>query len=254
MDLGLRGRVALVAGSSRGIGLAVASTLLHEGASVTITGRDAEGVSLATKQLGNKDRVLAVVGDSSTREGVENAMGATLDRFGHLDIVIGCIGDGRGETGWEHGETGWAQAFDRNLWPAVALAESVVPVLANRPGAVIVLVSSIAGRERLGPLPYGTAKAAVSAYATRLGAETAELGIRVVCVEPGNVLVPGGRWHEKLDANPDGVTAMLSRDVPLRRFADPAEIADVIVFLASDRASFVTATSVVADGGQVRGG
>lgn len=253
MDLGLHGRVALVAGSSRGIGATTASTLLREGAYVTVTGRDAENLSTAAKELAS-DRVLAVPGDLSTRDGVEAAVHATVERFGGIDIVVGCIGDGRGEPGWEHGERGWARSFERNLWPAVNLAEVAVPVLSGRPGAVIVLVGSIAGRERLGPVPYGTAKAAVSAYAARLGAETAKLGIRVVCVEPGNVLVPGGRWQEKLDADPAAINAMISRDVPLGRFADPAEIADVIVFLASDRAAFVTATTVVVDGGQVRGG
>ena len=254
----MRGRVALVAGSSRGVGLATATALLREGARVTVTGRDADRLAnaeatLAVIEPDAAERLLAVRADLGDRDGVAAAADATVERFGGLDIAVGCIGDGRGKPGWEHGERGWAQAFEANLWPAVHLGEVATPLLAGRPGAAIVFVGSIAGRERLGPAPYGAAKAAVSAYANRLAAATAAIGVRVVCVAPGNVLVPGGRWQQRLDADPDATAAMLAREVPLGRFAEPAEIADVIVFLASERASFVTGTTVVVDGGQSHG-
>jgi 3-oxoacyl-[acyl-carrier protein] reductase len=234
--------------------LATASALVAEGAFVTLTGRDAAQLELAAKSLDAGDRVLAVAGDIGTTAGAASALQATVDRFGGIDLVVGCLGDGGGAPGWEHGQKAWAAAFERNLWPAVRLCEAAIPRLAGRADAAIVLVGSITGRERLGPVPYGTAKAALAAYASRLAATTAPLGVRVVCVEPGNVLVPDGAWQHKLDADPDGVAAMLANDVPLGRFASPAEIADVITFLVSRRASFVTGTTVVVDGGQVHSG
>jgi 3-oxoacyl-[acyl-carrier protein] reductase len=254
MDLSLEGRVAFVAGSSRGIGRACVARLAAEGASVAVTGRTPGAVEEAVATLtggGNAATVLGWSGDLSTVAGIGDALGATMERFGRLDVLVSCIGDGRGRPGWEHGDRAWAETFEKNLWPSVRLCEQAVPLLTGA-GAAIVLVGSIAGRERLGPLPYGTAKAALAAYATRLAEQVATLGIRVVCVEPGNVLVSGGRWEERLVTEPDAVTAMLERDVLLRRLASPEEVADVICFLASSRASFMTATRVVVDGGQTR--
>lgn len=251
MDLDLDGRVALVAGSSRGIGRACAACLYAEGASVVLTGRSAETLEPAVAAIGgqNTARVLAIVGDLASPEGITAALSKTIDRFGRLDIVVCCIGDGRGRPGWDQGATVWSDAFEKNLWPAVRLSEQAIPFLAGKSSS-IVLVGSIAGRERLGPVPYGTAKAALAAYATRLAEQVAPLGIRVTCVEPGNILVSDGRWEERIRSEPDVVKAMLEHDVPQRRLGTPEEVADVICFLASDRASFMTATRVVVDGGQ----
>lgn len=251
MDLGLEGRVAFVAGSSRGIGRSVAQQFLREGASVVVTGRSPERIAETVDVLAQADasRVLGHVGDLALPDEITKALVATVERFGHIDVVVSCIGDGRGSIGWEQGEHAWSQMFERNLWPAIRLCEQAIPMLAGRSSS-IVLVGSIAGRERLGPIPYGTAKAALAAYATRLAEHVAHLGIRVICVEPGNVLVPGGRWEERLRSEPDVVNAMLKRDVLAGRLAEPEEIADAVVFLASSRASFINATRVVVDGGQ----
>ena len=256
MDLGIEDRVALVAGSSGGIGLAVATRLHIEGACVVVTGRRADPVDLAVTEFGaaGTDRVLGVVGDLAQADGIATALSATLERFGRLDIVVACIGDGTGRPGWDQGVDGWSAALATNLWPAVRLCEAVIPHLGARRGSVIVLIGSIAGRERLGPIAYGTAKAAVAAYATRLAAEVGAAGVRVVCVEPGNVLVSGGRWEQRCAADPEAVAAMLDREVALGRFAATEEIADVIAFAVSDRASFVTGSTIVVDGGQCRAG
>ena len=251
MELNLDGKVVFVAGSSRGIGRAIVERFHAEGASVVVSGRSAERVTQTVAEIGPDDasRLFSCVGDLGTREGVADALRATMERFLQLDIVVACIGDGQGKPGWDQGEDAWDGAFNKNLWPAVHLCEQAIPLLARGPSS-IVLVGSIAGRERLGPIPYGTAKAALAAYATRLAEHVAPLQIRVVCVEPGNVLVRGGRWERRLREEPEAVAQMLQHDVLLGRFARPEEIADAVVFLASERASFITATRVVVDGGQ----
>jgi 3-oxoacyl-[acyl-carrier protein] reductase len=254
MDLQLKDKVVLISGSSNGIGLACATRLFIEGARVVLTGRSPERLFSAASEMVAMDqaRVLTLAGDLTTVEGIGSALTATGQAFGQLDIVIGCIGNGRGRAGWEQGEAEWQRTMAENLWPAVRLSEQAVPLLSGREDAAIVLVGSIAGRERLGPIAYGTAKAGLAAYATRLGSQVADLGIRVVCVEPGNVLIPGGRWAERLESDPESVEAILASDVPQHRLGTPEEIANVVCFLASPLASFVTATRVVVDGGQSR--
>jgi 3-oxoacyl-[acyl-carrier protein] reductase len=251
VELDLEGRVALVAGSSRGIGLACASRLHAEGAAVVITGREQQSLERAADHVARvgPDRLLAVNADLADLDGIRSALSATIESFHRLDVVICCIGDGRGTPGWAQGPSAWSDTFEANLWPAVRLCEEAIPLLSGGPSSII-LVGSITARERLGPVAYGTAKAALAAYSTRLAAEVAGLGIRVICVEPGNVLVPGGRWAERISTEPHEVQAMLNRDVPLQRLGSPEEVADVICFLASDRASFVTGTRIVVDGGQ----
>ncbi len=254
MDLNLHGKVAFVAGSSNGIGLSVVTQMHAEGASVVITGRTSERVEKAATTLRNLDssRVLTFVGDLATTAGAHEALQATLDRFHRLDIVIGCIGDGQGRLGWSQGAATWSDTFGKNLWPAIRLCEEAIPILSEQPTSSVVLVGSISGRERMGPIAYGTAKAALAAYSSKLAAEVASMGIRVNCVEPGNVLVPGGRWQERLQEEPERINSMLEREVLLKRFGTPEEIASVITFLASERSSFVTAARIVVDGGQTR--
>lgn len=254
MDLDLRDKVVFVAGSSRGIGLACASAFHAEGACVVVTGRATSTTSAAARVVGRLDpgRVLAFGGDLSDEATIAEALAATVAHYGRLDVVVGCIGDGRGRLGWNQGADAWTVTFEQNLWPAVRLCEAAITHLARGEHPAIVLIGSITGRERLGPLPYGTAKAALAAYATRLASDVAPLGIRVLCVEPGNIAVEGGRWMERLDEDRDGVTAMLAAEVPQQRLGAPREVADVVCFVASPRASFMTATRVVVDGGQTR--
>jgi 3-oxoacyl-[acyl-carrier protein] reductase len=117
----------------------------------------------------------------------------------------------------------------------------------------IVLVASIAGVESTpAPLAYSAAKAAIVNYAKNLARELGPLNIRVNCVAPGNILFPGGSWEGHLARRRDEVLQMIEAEVPLRRFGQPEEIADLIAFLSSERASFITGSCVIADGGQTR--
>ena len=256
MDLELTGTVALVTGSSRGIGRAVATAFAREGAAVVVTGRNAEDLDEARADLSahaGADRVLAWQGDLTDATQIDNCVAATLERFGRLDAVVAAVGGGAGTRGWDvdPGETETLLAA--NLFAGLQVARATAPHLLQQEGASLTFVGSIAGIESIdAPIAYGAAKAGLIAAAKSLARELAPQ-VRVNVVAPGNVLAPGGTWERKLREDGKAVAEMLERDVPLRRLGAPEEIADAVVFLASKRASFVTGTCLVVDGGQTRG-
>jgi 3-oxoacyl-[acyl-carrier protein] reductase len=256
MKLELENTSALIAGSSRGIGLAIAEAFLDEGARVTITGRDAERLAAAAAELRARygdGSVASVAVDVSDPAGAAQAVAAAAKAFGHPDAVVLNAGTGRAPAGWNPGEEAWRASLSANLWTAVHAAEAAVPGMIERGSGSLTFIASIAGLEALGaPLPYNSSKAAVVAYAAGLARELGPSGIRVNSVAPGNIIFPGGTWDTKLQENREGVEQMLEREVPLARLGRPEEIASAVVFLASARASFVTGECLVVDGGQTR--
>lgn len=251
MDLELNGKVVLVAGSSRGIGLAIAEAFLQEGASVIVTGRREEPLAAAVEQLGNAEHVLAWCGDAGDPEQIPALLAAARERFGGVDVVVANVGSGRGTRGWDVSADEWVSALQTNLLGSMNLARDVAPLLLERDGSSLTVISSIAGIESIGaPVPYEAAKAALVHAAKALSRSLAP--VRVNVVAPGNVLFPGGRWEELLNEDREKVEAMLRSDVPLGRFGVPGEIADAVLFLSSARAAFVTGACLVVDGGQSR--
>lgn len=257
MDLGLEGRAVLVAGSSRGIGLAVAGAFLEEGCKVMVTGRDPERLERARAGLAEahgEDRVLAWRGDVSRPGAGLEALGAVLAKWGRLDCLVMNAGSGRGKAGWKLEPQDWQDLFDKNLWSATRFVDELMPHFAAQGRGSVLFMASIAALECLGaPLPYSAAKAALVAYAKNLARAVAPLGIRVNSLAPGNILFPGGSWEDRLQREPDGTRSYLHREVPMARFGAPEEIAALAAFLCSDKASFVTGACLVADGGQTRG-
>lgn len=257
MELGLNGKVVAVAGSSRGIGRAVAEAALAEGADVVISGRDSGRLRSAELELigpHGAAHAVGVVCDLSTAEGAASFVDVAYERFGRIDGLVLNVGTGSGTSAAVLGAVEWDNSLRANLWSAVHVVEHALPRLEAQEGASIVFISSIAGLEGSpAPLPYGAAKAAIVQYARALARRLGAEGIRVNTVAPGNVLFAGGSWERHLQEREGEVRAFIESEVPLRRFGRPEEIADVVVFLVSGRSSFITGACFVVDGGQTRG-
>ena len=253
MDLGLRDRVVVVGGASRGIGLATARAFLAEGARVAMVARDDARLQAAATGLGEADRVLALAADLVDEGEAERVVAAVAERWGAVDCAVANVGTGTGTPGWQAGDDDWERLLALNLTAARRLAQAALPAMTAAGRGSLVFVSSIVGVEAVpAPLAYSAAKSALLSYATNLARELGPQGVRVNAVAPGNVLFPGGSWEAKLYADRERWEAYVRAEVPLQRFGTPEEIADAVVFLASDRAAFVTGATLVADGGQTR--
>ncbi len=249
MKLNLDGRKVLVTGGSRGIGLATAKEFRAEGASCLICARTEIDVKLASEQAD----CFGVVADVTTAEGVKVLQAATDSQFGKSPDVIVCnVGSGRSVLPGQETADEWQRIFDINLFSATRVIEAFSSSLSE--GAVIACVSSIAARLVVGaPVAYSAAKRALEAAIANLAQPLGRRGVRIFGVAPGNVMFPGSVWERISEEKPDDVSKMLENDVPLQRFGTPEEVAQLIVFLSSMRAGFVTGSSHLIDGGQARG-
>jgi 3-oxoacyl-[acyl-carrier protein] reductase len=257
MNLGLRDKVAFVAGSSRGIGRAIAAAFLAEGAQVVITGRDAASLEAARVEMAataGQERVLAIAGDFSDTTTITAAFEQTLRQFGRIDHMVANLGTGRGKPGWDQPEQEWERLFAMNFFASVRLTQAVLPhLLQHGDGGSVLYIGSIVGVEATpAPLPYSAAKAALANYAKNLARQMGPQNVRVNTIAPGNIYFPGGSWERHLSTRREAVEAMLRTEVPLGRFGTPEEIASLAVWLCSEQAAFATGGCYVVDGGQTR--
>jgi len=253
LDLGLNGKIGLVTGGSRGIGRAIARRLAAEGASVGICGRNPEALDTTLRELAQAGvKVHAVQADVTQPGEVERFVGEAAAALGGVDLVVANVGGSSGRTLLDSTPEDWLRTFDLNLFHAVRTIRAAVPHMQSRGGGSAVSIASISGWKP-GPNPqYGATKASEIFLAGALAWELAPLHIRVNTVSPGSIMFEGGGWERFRTEHAERFAEFERREFPWGRLGTAEEVADVVAFVLSERASWINGTNVAVDGAQGR--
>ncbi|MBI4539760.1 MAG: glucose 1-dehydrogenase [Gemmatimonadetes bacterium] len=254
MDLKLSDRVALVSGGSRGIGKGIARALAGEGCRVAICARTKADLDAAAREIGDATgaQVLAVPVDLTDRSAAQRLVDRALEVFGGVDILVNSVGGNRRKPFEQTTDEDWDELLQLNLLASLRLTRCVIPAMKERGGGSVIFIASIWGREAGGPnlSLYHATKSAMISAAKIMALELAPAGIRVNSVAPGSVRFPGGSWDRRVQDDPEGMAKFVRDSMPLGRFGTADEVANLVVFLASDRASLITGACIPVDGGQ----
>lgn len=250
MEFDLTGKTALVTGSSRGIGNEIASVLLNEGCYVVLNGLHKSTLRTTAKLFGKNCSFFSA--DVTKINECKKLVNYIVKERGSLDILICNVGDGRSAPPGTETLQDWHKMININLFSAINIIKAAENQLMKSKG-VIICISSIAGMRVTGaPITYSTTKAALNTFVKNLSKPLAKKGIRINVVAPGNIIFKGSVWEKKLKENPYTVKKMLVEEVSLGRFGTSTEVANLVIFLVSSYASFITGSIFVIDGGQIR--
>jgi 3-oxoacyl-[acyl-carrier protein] reductase len=245
MDLGLKGRTAIVSGASSGIGLATAESLAAEGANVTMFARRRDLLEREAERIG----ALAVRGDVTNPRDLDTVVRRTIEAFGGIDILVWNSGGPPPGGVVEISAEAVEETVELLLIPPIRLVELCLPHLVQSPAGRILVFTSIAVKEPADNLALTNAvRPGVTGWAKSLARELGPRGITVNCVAPGRI-----ETARLAQLYPDGPSEADLSAIPLRRWGTPQEFGDVACFLASDRARYVTGTTILVDGGLARG-
>lgn len=246
MNLELEGKVVLVTGGSKGIGQGIAYAFLNEGAKVGILGRNLDDLEAA-----QKEGIEIFQGDVTNAEDRERVIKEFLSKFGTIDILVNNAGGSNGASVMETSIEQFEDAMHLNFLSAVDLSKKAASVMSgNSDGGAIINISSIFGRESGGKPTYNASKAAMISFTKSFGDEVIKKGIRVNGVAPGSILHETGNWKKRLEQDPDKINSFVEEHISAGRFGTVEEVANVVVFLASKKASWVVGSTLNVDGGQ----
>ncbi|OUU51938.1 MAG: polyketide synthase [Pelagibacteraceae bacterium TMED65] len=252
MDLRLKDKKVIITGGSRGIGLSIANSFLNENAKVWICARGSDDLRIAYEKLTNKfdeNRVFASISDCTDRRSLEQLEKSVKDKWNELDIVVANVGNGTSTRDAVPSEEEWEKSWKENFESALFTTRVFLPYLEKSNGCLL-FISSIAGLESFGaPTAYSTSKTAIISFAKNISKKLGSK-VRINVLAPGNIYFTGGSWERKFKENKNAVKEMLKANVPMKRFGLPEEVASAAVFLCSQRASFITGSLLVVDGGQ----
>lgn len=263
MDLGLQGKVALITGASRGIGKAVALALADEGCNLAICARGKEALDEAAEEIKAKGvEVFSATGDASKSEDIKGFVSQAAEKFGRIDILINNAGTGRLSDPMELPEEEFRYNMDLMLFGPIQCSREVIPLMRKQGWGRIINISSIFGKQPGGLLDYDAIKAAVNMLTKDLGNYVAKDNITVNAVCPGPIRTPlwegPGGLGDQLGgmlgmSGQEAITWFAEQNIPVGHHGDAEDIANMVAFLASDRAKFITGQSINVDGGMVKG-
>ncbi len=260
MDLGLKGKVALVAGASQGIGRAAASGFAREGAKVSICARGEAQLKEAAEMIRRESggEVLALVADMTRSEDIQKFVAKTVEKFGRLDVVVTNAGGPPPGEFMKFTDEDWEKAFHLSFMSALRLTREAVPHMRKVGGGRVINITSYAVKEPISGLVLSNAiRSAVVGLAKTLSRELAKDGILINTICPGRIDTERARKlnqarAERLKRPVEEINREMAAEVPLGRYGTAEETADLIVFLASERTSYITGTTIAIDGGLVR--
>ncbi|OZI12184.1 short-chain dehydrogenase [Bacillaceae bacterium SAS-127] len=250
MDLNLKGKNVLITGGSKGIGKAIAEAFLSEGANVSIAARGLEALEQAKEEL--DENVAIYSADLTKADEREKLIASFIAEHGTMDVLVNNAGGSNGGKVMETEMELFYEAMELNYFSAVHLSKLVVLHMKKAGAGSVVNITSIFGRESGGKVTYNNAKSALISFTKSLADEVIADGVRVNSIAPGSILHETGNWKKRLEADPEGIQAFVDNEIPAGRFGTPEEVANVAVFLASEKASWIVGASINVDGGQSR--
>jgi len=256
MELGIRGKVALVTGGSHGIGLAIAQALADEGCNVAICARNEERITSAVHEIQARGiKSLGISADVLINADIEKTMNTVIAAWGTIHILVNNVGGG-GRWGRpsieETPEDVWIDVYHKNAMAAVRFTRLAIPYMRRQKWGRVVTIASIYGREGGGRPWFNMAKSAeISLMKTlAMNPDLVRDGITFNSVAPGGIMIPNTGWVEEMKRNPDEFKKTVDLSFPLGRMGTPEEVANIVVFMCSDKASLLNGACIAADGGE----
>jgi 3-oxoacyl-[acyl-carrier protein] reductase len=249
MDLGLKDKKIIITGASKGIGRSIALGFAGEGAHIALCARGEEALGATADEIRELGvQVHAETCDVSDKEALDGFLEASQAALGGVDILI----NNTSGFGVSDDEAGWQTGFDVDVMASVRATWKVVPWMQEAKGGSVIHISSTSALEAGSPPPYAAAKAALISHSKTLANNLAPFGIRVNCVAPGSIEFPGGMWETIKNVAPAQYGA-IQDSIPFGRLGTPEEVANAVIFLASERASWISGVTLSVDGVQHKG-